>query len=449
MGIKISDMTPDASIGGAELIPVSDAGAARSVTIAGIKSYVVDAIEAVTAGTAVTGTDSVFILQGGALKPVDIDLVAQHAINTVWGKAAETVVDAADIIPLKDGGTTEKTVTAAILAAYILGAIKASVLDVSTLDPATLGTGDYLLVTQGTTAKKTTLSAINAAIYAALAAHVVAATAAPATADADMFYVVKGTTPYKMTLAQIATHIGGGVAGSGAANALAQWSATDTLKTGPTLALIADLGSDSDSVIPTTGFVEATLAARKIDDFAAAEDNTDLDASTTAHGLLLKATAPAATLRNIVAIDNTETAYTNKALFDATLPGAVGTGAAGSAMTASRRDHVHDALPYVAVDGTLATGANADFAPVKLVYAKTCTDSDGDDVIDLHDGTIIGQIVTVHLSVKSGSDNAVITPVTALSYSTITLDAATKIATLQWQGAVVGWAILYTNGTVA
>jgi hypothetical protein len=39
--------------------------------------------------------------------------------------------------------------------------------------------------------------------------------------------------------------------------------------------------------------------------------------------------------------------------------------------------------------------------------------------------------------------------VTALSYDTITLDAANEIATLQWQGAAVGWAILYTNGTVA
>lgn len=78
-----------------------------------------------------------------------------------------------------------------------------------------------------------------------------------------------------------------------------------------------------------------------IDTLAAATDITTLNASTTAHGLLVKATAPSAGLRNVVGIDNSETAYTNKALFDATVPAAIGTAATGSAMTAARRDHVH------------------------------------------------------------------------------------------------------------
>lgn len=80
----------------------------------------------------------------------------------------------------------------------------------------------------------------------------------------------------------------------------------------------------------------------KLDDLAAPDDNTDLNASTTAHGLLVKATAPASGLRNVVGIDNAETAYTNKALFDATVPAALAASAAtGSAMTAARRDHAH------------------------------------------------------------------------------------------------------------
>ena len=264
MGIKISDMTPDASIGGAELIPVSDAGAARSVTIAGIKSYVVDAIEAVAAGEAVTGADSVFILQGGALKPVDIDLVAQHAINTVWGKAAETVVDAADIIPLKDGGTTEKTVTAAILAAYILGAIKASVLDVSALDTATLGAGDYLLVTQGTTAKKTTLSAINAAIYAALKTYVAALTAATSTNDADLLYIVQGGIEKQISITTLKTTFGSTVApATTTENKVPQWSsAQKTLKDGLTVqAAIRASGTAVDTALATEKAVRDAVEA--------------------------------------------------------------------------------------------------------------------------------------------------------------------------------------------
>lgn len=87
-----------------------------------------------------------------------------------------------------------------------------------------------------------------------------------------------------------------------------------------------------------------SIAATKLDDFATPDDNTDLNANTTNHGLLLKATAPAAGLYNYVGITNGETAYTNKALFDATVPSTQAFGdaaAAGSAAVAARRDHTH------------------------------------------------------------------------------------------------------------
>jgi hypothetical protein len=85
-------------------------------------------------------------------------------------------------------------------------------------------------------------------------------------------------------------------------------------------------------------------AGVKLDDATAPDDNTDLNASTTAHGLLLKATAPAATLMNVVGLVNAETAYTNKPLFDATHPEDIGAAAEGTQLIAARRDHVH-ALP--------------------------------------------------------------------------------------------------------
>ena len=85
-------------------------------------------------------------------------------------------------------------------------------------------------------------------------------------------------------------------------------------------------------------------AGVKLDDATAPDDNTDLNASTTAHGLLLKATAPAATLMNVVGLVNAETAYTNKPLFDATHPEDIGASAEGTQLIAARRDHVH-ALP--------------------------------------------------------------------------------------------------------
>jgi hypothetical protein len=74
-------------------------------------------------------------------------------------------------------------------------------------------------------------------------------------------------------------------------------------------------------------------------------DNTTNDASTTKHGFLLKATAPAANVLNIVGIANGETVYANKALFDSTNPAAVGTAAPGTSLTAAHRDHVHAYTP--------------------------------------------------------------------------------------------------------
>ena len=78
-------------------------------------------------------------------------------------------------------------------------------------------------------------------------------------------------------------------------------------------------------------------------------DVTTNNASTSKHGWMLKATAPASGFRNVVAIDNGETSYTNKDLFDATSPSTQASGdsaVVGTAMVAARRDHKH-AMPTI------------------------------------------------------------------------------------------------------
>lgn len=89
-------------------------------------------------------------------------------------------------------------------------------------------------------------------------------------------------------------------------------------------------------------------------------DNTTANATTSAHGLLLKATAPASGLYNYVGITNGETAYTNKALFDATVPSTEAVpnvAATGSATVAARRDHSH-AITLPALDSLAAPSDN-------------------------------------------------------------------------------------------
>jgi hypothetical protein len=80
----------------------------------------------------------------------------------------------------------------------------------------------------------------------------------------------------------------------------------------------------------------------KLDDLAAPDANTDLNATTTTHGLLLKATAPdVANRRHFVGLDYGELVYENKSLFDETNPEATGVAAPGTSLFAARRDHVH------------------------------------------------------------------------------------------------------------
>jgi hypothetical protein len=73
-------------------------------------------------------------------------------------------------------------------------------------------------------------------------------------------------------------------------------------------------------------------------------------------------TAPAAGLRSVLGIDNGETSFSSKALFDATAPSTQAysdAAAVGSAMSAARRDHKH-AMPSI----TTVTDTLLDYTPV-------------------------------------------------------------------------------------
>ena len=113
----------------------------------------------------------------------------------------------------------------------------------------------------------------------------------------------------------------------------------------------------------------------RLDELAAPTDVTTLNASTTAHGLAPKATAPASGLINVLGIANGETAYSNKALFDSTAPAALGTASAGTATVAARRDHVHDKQTILLPWGVYAGVGpfSADAAPYAASGGYTMT----------------------------------------------------------------------------
>jgi hypothetical protein len=109
-----------------------------------------------------------------------------------------------------------------------------------------------------------------------------------------------------------------------------------------------------------------------LDGVAAPTDVTTLNATTSAHGLIIKATAGASGNRNVVAIDYEETTYKNTALFDATNPAMNGSASPGTALTVARRDHVHasdtskqDALGYTAENSANKENTTIDTSTTK------------------------------------------------------------------------------------
>lgn len=188
-----------------------------------------------------------------------------------------------------------------------------------------------------------------------------------------------------------------------------------------------------------------SIAATKLDDFTAPDDNTDLNAGTTAHGLLVKATAPASGLLNVVGIGNTETAYTNKALFDTTNPAALGSAGPGTQLVAARRDHIHamptaadvgasatshyhtESIIVAAGDETTAITAGTAKVSFRMPYAFTLTAVRASLVTAQTSGNIftvdIHEAGTTILSVKLTVDNGELTSTTAATAPTIS-DAA-------------------------
>jgi len=117
--------------------------------------------------------------------------------------------------------------------------------------------------------------------------------------------------------------------------------------------VVSSLPASSVTFTPT-GAIAATnaqAAIEELDSEKSATTHTHADASTSAAGFAPIATAPSANELNVLGIANGETAYANKDMFNTTAPTALGTAAAGTAIQASRSDHVH---PQVSAIGARA-----------------------------------------------------------------------------------------------
>ena len=111
----------------------------------------------------------------------------------------------------------------------------------------------------------------------------------------------------------------------------------------------------------------------------AATSHAHSAASTSAAGFEPQATAPSAGLRSVLAIDNGETARSDKALFDASNPAALGAAGPGSAMVAARRDHIHT-MPSAADVGAVPIDADGIATAKNFVGYMTITVTSGQTI---------------------------------------------------------------------
>jgi hypothetical protein len=137
---------------------------------------------------------------------------------------------------------------------------------------------------------------------------------------------------------------------------------------------------------------EKAAIGQKLDDFGTPDDNTDLNANTTNHGLVVKAVDPVTgRYINVVGIGPAETAYTNKALYDdAATPVMNGAAATGTQLVAARRDHVH------ATDTALIPNSIVD-AKGDLIVATAA-----DTVSRLAVGSTTGHVLTIDPTEATG-----------------------------------------------
>ena len=213
----MSDMTIDAatqdtSVGGGELIPVSDAGSPKSMSVSQIKDYVLARIAALDAADGVSvSDDSVYILKGGALKPVTAANLAAAIMNEAFGRAAVVGPNGNEVIAIKDSDT-RKTITFTALKTWLQTNMTVTPdLTLSTAGAAgTLGDSDLALVVQAASGKKVTLSTLKNYVLGKLAAYVAACTAAQNVTTSDVIYVVQGGVARKATVAQLMATAGGG-----------------------------------------------------------------------------------------------------------------------------------------------------------------------------------------------------------------------------------------------
>lgn len=265
--MTIDEADRDAAVGGGELIPVSDAGSPKSVSIAQIKDYALTQIAALSAASGISiDDDSVYILRGGVATRVVASTLAAAIMNEAFGRAAVASPNGNEVLAVKDS-TLRKTITFTALKEWLEANMTVTP-DLTLSDAAnagTLGDSDVTLVVQAAAGKKVALGTLKDYVLGKLAAFITAQTAAQSVSSSDVIYLLQGGNMRKATVAQLMAGAGGGdVKGPSTTteNKIPQWdSVQKKLKDGLEIVSTLNSASDNPSDNPPTDTQVPTAAA--------------------------------------------------------------------------------------------------------------------------------------------------------------------------------------------
>lgn len=181
-------------------------GTGKTATGANLASYIVGTQNSASDAVAAASGDDFLMFRSGTQYKLDIGLLSTYVLASGWSATSGDPVATADKILIGRGGTSY-SVTVDQLQTFILEDIQATVLDLTGLDSATLGSGSLFLVGDSVTPEKATLAELETKLWTDYRVYVAALTALTTLEDADTFYVIEGTTPKNITAANIAVYV--------------------------------------------------------------------------------------------------------------------------------------------------------------------------------------------------------------------------------------------------
>lgn len=181
-------------------------GTGRTATGANIASYVVGTQNSAASAVAAVAGDSFLIFRSGTQYKLDVGLLATYVLASGWSATSGNPVATGDKVIIGRGGVTY-SVTVDQLKTFTNTGVQDSVLDLTGLSSASLASGSIFLVGDSTTPKKATLAELETKLWTDYQAYVSGLTALTTLEDADTFYVIEGTTPKKITGANIAAYV--------------------------------------------------------------------------------------------------------------------------------------------------------------------------------------------------------------------------------------------------